>query len=110
MKKRLAILGLILIIAACAWTQLTPRQRYAKAVDTVDAMMDSYRSEYALQTPQEQAIWNRDLAPHLLELVISLRDWELALSDATKEQAYLNLKARVRKELISAGILLMQED
>lgn len=108
MKKKFAVLLLVVaVLTACM--HLTPRQRYATALDNVDAIMDAYRAEYTLQTPQEQAIWDRDVAPYLLDLVVSLRDWELSLNDATKEQAYLNIKAKVRKILINAGVMLMEE-
>ena len=107
--KRITLVVVVLLLAFCVHLE-TPKQRYAAALDSYDAMMDAYQAERVLQPPEVQRDWDLNIAPVLLEGATALRAWKDSLDDAGKERAYLAAKAQVRRLLVQYGVILAGEE
>ena len=109
MQRLIFVVLSMLLVLACTHLE-TPKQRYAAALDSYDAMMDAYQAERTLQPPNVQMDWDLNIAPALLEGATALRSWKLSLDDINKERAYLAAKAQVRRLLIKYSIILAGEE
>ncbi|MHC4310863.1 MAG: hypothetical protein ACYSW3_00145 [Planctomycetota bacterium] len=99
----LALAVLYAMTSGCAHLK-TAEGRYADGLSTFNDYMDTYRYHYAMQTPEVQAEWDREITPIADKASKALGLWKGTLDDATKEDAYIALERQFWNLLIQYGM------
>jgi hypothetical protein len=103
-KVLLAAAVLVCVMALAIGCATTMKGKYAQSLAGWNDMMDAYRYQHGLQTPEVQAKWDQEIAPHLLEASMALDKWGLAQTDQLKADAYIALQRQAFALLLRYGI------
>ena len=99
---------LALLVAGCVGVQ-TQESNYLSALETFNNSLETYLFHFSVADRDTQAKWNKDVEPFIQTASVALDAWGKAINDPTAKQGYSDLYREMRRVILAAGIVEVQQ-